>query len=242
LNAVTKKTLKNSGTSRRSKWNDSLDHLDPEWEEGRTYQLVCGLTVPRNLRVVSSADNARKSNRFIPWRVPSGWPPPEEPGDWAWFLHPNTHEWVFTQWLGSLWWKLAKPTCAHGQPKPIPKGCSNFVAYHERRKTDPRFEKAWREQHAEASKKGAAASASSCLGKKRATNGTLNVWLAPDEPLPEGFWFGQTQKRRSTAGEKNSCFGKKCVTNGKENRFQDPTQPLPEGFWFGQTRRASPSS
>ena len=97
----------------REKWGDSLDHREPTWKDGREYQLVCGFeTAVPNLRVCSVGENSRKSNRFVPWRVPAGWPPPEEPGDWAWFLNLDTLEWEFTQWCYARWFELTRSTCA----------------------------------------------------------------------------------------------------------------------------------
>ncbi len=98
-------------------WSDSIDHRDPLWKKGRDYQLVCGLETAPNLRLCSLGENASKSNRFIPWRVNSRLPPPEEPGDWAWFLNLDTEKWEFIQWLGPRWKELSHTTCARHHNK-----------------------------------------------------------------------------------------------------------------------------
>jgi hypothetical protein len=94
----------------------SLDHIDPKWEEGRDYQLVCGLDCPLNYREVVFSENARKNNRFLPWR----WSRdelgvvPEEPGDLAWFL--VEEEWVLMEFLGPEWFEASKHTRGICQP------------------------------------------------------------------------------------------------------------------------------
>lgn len=91
-----------------------IDHLDPRWEEGRDYQLVCGFERDlRNLREEDSSRNKSKSNRFLPWR----WTRedlgvvPEEPGDLALFLDPDTDEWVLEEFMGDWWFEKTWKTC-----------------------------------------------------------------------------------------------------------------------------------
>jgi hypothetical protein len=91
-----------------------IDHIDPRWEEGRDYQLVCGFEKdPKNLREEYSWRNGSKSNRFLPWR----WSReelvviPEEPGDLALFLDPDTNEWVLEEFMGEWWYEKTWKTC-----------------------------------------------------------------------------------------------------------------------------------
>lgn len=92
-----------------------IDHIDPKWEEGRDYQLVCGLDCPANFREEERRENTRKSNRFLPWRwvrddfgsVPS------EPGDWAYFLVEG--EWVLMEFLSPEWYEATKYTFGGGR-------------------------------------------------------------------------------------------------------------------------------
>jgi hypothetical protein len=91
-----------------------IDHIDPRWEEGRDYQLICGFEKdPKNLREESSSQNKSKSNRFLPWR----WSRdeigviPEEPGDLSLFLDPDTDEWVLEEFMGSWWYEKTWKTC-----------------------------------------------------------------------------------------------------------------------------------
>jgi len=91
-----------------------IDHIDPRWEEGREYQLVCGFEKdPKNLREEDSSRNQSKSNRFLPWR----WSReelgiiPEEPGDLALFLDPDTDEWVLEEFMGPWWYEKTWKTC-----------------------------------------------------------------------------------------------------------------------------------
>ncbi len=91
-----------------------IDHIDPRWEEGRDYQLVCGFGKdPKNLREEDSGRNQSKSNRFLPWR----WcreelgVVPEEPGDLALFLDPDTNEWVLEEFMGEWWYEKTWKTC-----------------------------------------------------------------------------------------------------------------------------------
>jgi hypothetical protein len=94
------------------KWDNSEDHLEPVWKEGREYQLVCGLDIPLNKRLEATGFNSRKSNRFLPWRTFGVCPPPSEPGDLCWFLNPDTERWEFIPWLGDRWFELTRSTCA----------------------------------------------------------------------------------------------------------------------------------
>jgi hypothetical protein len=87
----------------------ALDHIDPQWKEGRDYQLVCGLDVSINLRVEDNDINIRKSNRFVPYRLDnlsSGIPLHQAPGDWGFFLVGG--EWKLTQFMGREWWEESK--------------------------------------------------------------------------------------------------------------------------------------
>lgn len=91
-----------------------IDHIDPIWEEGRDYQLVCGFKEDiKNLREEDSSRNKSKSNRFLPWR----WSRedlgviPEEPGDLALFLDPGTGEWVLEEFLGPWWFEKTRKLC-----------------------------------------------------------------------------------------------------------------------------------
>lgn len=219
---------RSSGSSKKSTWSDSIDHRDPQWDEKRTYQLVCGLNVSSNLRVLSVGENSAKSNRFLPWRTPAGWPPPEEPGDWAWFLHPDTHEWVFTQWLGSLWWELSRTSCGEfyagknrkGKPLIRKNWISPFAAMHEERRQNPELDAKFREQ---------------CRENGRRTGKRTGPMNKGRRHSPE---VNASKGRRGT---ENAVFGKKRITNGTENRWHDPSLPLPPGWRFGLTRRARPS-
>jgi hypothetical protein len=84
-----------------------IDHLDPRWEEGRDYQLVCGLDCIRNLDEKDHSFNVAKSNRFLPWR----WSReeigvvPQEFGDLCLFLDPDTEDWVLEDYLGEWWFQ-----------------------------------------------------------------------------------------------------------------------------------------
>lgn len=97
-----------------------VDHIDPRWEEGRDYQLVCGLDCSLNLREEDPSINSAKSNRFLPWRwcreeigvVPS------EPGDLALFLvgadieNDIPGEWVLMEFMSDEWFKASWSTCS----------------------------------------------------------------------------------------------------------------------------------
>jgi hypothetical protein len=86
--------------------NHSIDHIDPQWKEGRDYQLVCGLDVLVNLRAEDNDINIRKSNRFVPYRIDSRIPVHQAPGDWGFFLIGG--EWKLTQFMGGEWWEESK--------------------------------------------------------------------------------------------------------------------------------------
>ena len=90
----------------------SIDHIDPRWEEGRDYQLVCGLDVESNLQISNGSDNVSKSNRFLPYRGES----PVNEGDYTYFLDIDTGEWVYEQFLGDWWMDKTTSLCGPGQP------------------------------------------------------------------------------------------------------------------------------
>ena len=84
----------------------SVDHIDPQWKEGRDYQLVCGLDVLVNLRVEDNDINIRKSNMFVPYRIDDRIPVHQQPGDCGFFLVGG--EWKLTQFMGGEWWQESK--------------------------------------------------------------------------------------------------------------------------------------
>ncbi len=94
------------------------DHIDPRWEEGRDYQLICGRDCLENFNELDSSVNQKKSNCFLPWRWVSDevGVVPKEPGDLALFLvgadiDTNTPgEWVLMEFLGEDWYFHAKTT------------------------------------------------------------------------------------------------------------------------------------
>jgi hypothetical protein len=88
----------------------SLDHIDPSWEEGQDYQLVCGLDQPNNWRELTCSENSTKGNRFLPWRVCKDEVGciPQGTGDWCQFLNPVTEEWELMEFEGARWWELSK--------------------------------------------------------------------------------------------------------------------------------------
>jgi hypothetical protein len=78
------------------------DHIDPRWEEGRDYQLVCGLDNHHNFSERERTLNVQKSNRFLPWRVAKDevGSVPIDKGDLCQFLDLETGEWVLEEFLG----------------------------------------------------------------------------------------------------------------------------------------------
>jgi hypothetical protein len=101
----------------------SVDHIDPEWTEGRNYQLVCGLDNTRNREVREVSFNVKKGNRFLPWRYcpEEVGKVPQELGDWCQFLDPDTGEWVLAEFLGDWWVEKTHRYDARRQPrKPRP--------------------------------------------------------------------------------------------------------------------------
>jgi hypothetical protein len=78
------------------------DHIDPRWEEGRDYQLVCGLDNHHNFCERVRSLNVQKSNRFLPWRVAKDevGSVPINKGDLCQFLDLETDEWVLEEFLG----------------------------------------------------------------------------------------------------------------------------------------------
>jgi hypothetical protein len=94
----------------------SLDHIDPLWEEGRNYQLVCGWDCKKNWRELTVGENSRKSNRFLPWRYASDeiGVKPVETGDWVQFLvgfdieNDIPGEWVLMEFESAEWFETTR--------------------------------------------------------------------------------------------------------------------------------------
>jgi len=96
-----------------SKKSHENDHIDPIWKDGRDYQLVCGLDSLHNTKLRTTSENARKANRFLPWRVSQddfGCAPVNQ-GDLCLFLDPDTNEWVLEEFLGKWWFKKTRKSC-----------------------------------------------------------------------------------------------------------------------------------
>ena len=115
-------------------------------EKGRDYQLVCGLDVPENFAERDPFVNNQKSNRFLPYRHPA----PTNPGDWTFFLDPDTETWVWAEFLGSWWHEKAarydgKRRQKHG---PRPKKRGPYKTRNGNGKLDACFEKVvvWKQE------------------------------------------------------------------------------------------------
>jgi hypothetical protein len=90
-----------------------IDHIDPRWEEGRDYQLVCGLNTSLNYCERDPDFNVSKNNRFLPWRVSEGeiGSVPVNKGDLCQFLDINSGEWVLEEFLGDWWFAQTHTVC-----------------------------------------------------------------------------------------------------------------------------------
>jgi hypothetical protein len=106
--------------------NFDIDHIDPRWEEGRDYQLVCGFEKdPLNFAERDSKLNSAKSNRFLPWRNISDeiGQVPCNPGDLAYFLvgadieNDIPGEWVLMEFLSEEWFEASLGTCSRSHRK-----------------------------------------------------------------------------------------------------------------------------
>ena len=121
-----------------------IDHIDPRWEDGRDYQLVCGLDCPENYSEREPAFNKIKSNRFLPWR----WSRdeigvvPKEYGDLAQFLVDG--EWVLLEFLSDEYMEAAKYTTGPAQFYLFENlGKVGSIALHEWRNQNPE----WKNKH-----------------------------------------------------------------------------------------------
>jgi hypothetical protein len=100
-------------------FNPELDHIDPQWREGRDYQLVCGRDCPANFVERDARFNTAKSNRFLPWRLANGeiGTVPVEQGDLCLFLvgadieQDTPGQWVLMEFLSEEWFAASKHTC-----------------------------------------------------------------------------------------------------------------------------------
>lgn len=87
----------------------SLEHIDP-----RDSKFICGLENQYNEIWVDESYNARKTNRFVPYRV-NGYPAPMTFGDIGEFL--INLEWVVCEFGGETWWEESNRlgnSCIHG--------------------------------------------------------------------------------------------------------------------------------
>jgi hypothetical protein len=85
-----------------------VDHIDPRWEEGRDYQLVCGLDCKLNYLERDFKFNRKKNNRFLPWRIAEDeiGAVPIEQGDLCQFL--VEEKWVLMEFLSDEWFAQTK--------------------------------------------------------------------------------------------------------------------------------------
>jgi hypothetical protein len=96
-----------------------IDHIDPRWEEGRDYQMVCGWNDPLNYCEREHTFNLSKSNRFLPWRVISDeiGTIPVSQGDLCLFLvgadieQDIPGEWVLMEFLSEEWFTATRHLC-----------------------------------------------------------------------------------------------------------------------------------
>lgn len=90
-----------------------IDHIDPRWEEGRDYQLVCGLNTSLNYCERDPDFNVSKNNRFLPWRVAEGeiGSVPINKGDLCQFLDLSSGKWVLEEFLGDWWFAQTHTMC-----------------------------------------------------------------------------------------------------------------------------------
>ena len=90
-----------------------IDHIDPRWEEGRDYQLVCGLENSFNYCERDGSTNSSKSNRFLPWRVAQDeiGSVPVNPGDLCQFLNRETGKWVLEEFMSDWWFEQTRYLC-----------------------------------------------------------------------------------------------------------------------------------
>ena len=98
---------------RKTAMKQHIDHIDPRWEEGRDYQLVCGLNTSLNYLERDPDFNVSKNNRFLPWRTAKeeiGCVPVNQ-GDLCQFLDAGTGEWVLEEFLGDWWFAQTSSLC-----------------------------------------------------------------------------------------------------------------------------------
>jgi len=88
--------------------DEEIHHIDPQNGE-----LVSGLDVPANRMLESVSLNAQIGNMFLPYRGNG----PSQPFDMAWFLDPDTEEWVEAEWLGRWWTSKAKRYDSRCKPR-----------------------------------------------------------------------------------------------------------------------------
>jgi hypothetical protein len=75
------------------------------------------------------------------------------------------------------------------------------------------------------------------VGNRRyITNGLDNKRLAPEENLPEGYWYGLTRSSSQQTEANKKTTGCKYITNGLENKRILPTEEIPEGWRLGMTK------
>lgn len=66
--------------------------------------------------------------------------------------------------------------------------------------------------------------------RKRITNGIINKYVDPSEPLPDGYWFGSTTNNRVYKP-------KKWITDGIKTFMVDVDDKLSEGWMLGRLKK-----
>ncbi len=199
-----------------------IDHIDPQWKEGRDYQLVCGLDCPLNYREEDWIRNTIKSNRFLPWR----WVRdevgvvPEEVGDLALFLvgadieNDVPGEWVLVEFLSEEWFSLTTKTGGQSRGGRVagPKSYSALETYYEE---NPEA----RRKH---SKLGAEKTKKLFLENPEESRRRFLCNGGP-EKLEEYFQSEEFRKNCSAAGIASTKTKYKCLETGKVSTFNGLT-------------------
>lgn len=69
--------------------------------------------------------------------------------------------------------------------------------------------------------------------RKPYTDGVKNIYLFPEDIIPDGFYFGRSETSKKKSGDINR--GSKWYTNGETNVRIIESNTIPEGFYPGRT-------